>query len=107
MCADRDELREWLSFGDWSNGSAFAIESTPEADGRVITLCFVQQGERTDEWLIIKSWPRVGGTWTHLAFESISWHYICWPQRLSNAEPTVTEHCARKGEDNDNDISRT
>ena len=28
VCADRDELREWLSFGDWSNGSAFAIEGT-------------------------------------------------------------------------------
>ena len=48
----------------------------PEAGGRVITLCFVQQGECTDEWLIIKSWPRVGGTWAHRAFESISWHYI-------------------------------
>lgn len=76
VCADRDELREWLSFGNWSNGSAFAIEGTPEAHGRVITLCFVQQGECTDEWLVIKSWPRVGGTWMHLALESISWHYI-------------------------------
>ena len=28
VCADRDELREWLSFGNWSNGSAFAIEGT-------------------------------------------------------------------------------
>jgi len=55
VCVDRDELREWLSFGNWSNGSAFAIEGTPEADGRAITLCFVQQGECTDEWLVIKS----------------------------------------------------
>jgi len=62
VCADRDELREWLSFGNWSSGSAFAIEGTPEADGRAITLCFVQQGECTDEWLVIESWPREGGT---------------------------------------------
>lgn len=62
--------------GNWSNGSAFAVEGTPEAGGHVITLCFVQQGESTDEWLVIKSWPRVGGTWTHRTFESISWHYI-------------------------------
>ncbi len=28
VCADQDELRELLSYGNWSNGSAFAIEST-------------------------------------------------------------------------------
>lgn len=74
--------------GDWSNGSAFAIE-TPEADGRVITLCFVHQGERTDEWLVIKSWPRVGGTWMQLAFESISWLDIS-PARRTARRTTRT-----------------
>jgi hypothetical protein len=92
VCADRNELREWLSFGNWSNCSALAIEGTPEADGRVITLCFIQQGECMDEWRVIKSWPRVGGTWMHLAFESMSWHYIL-TRRENGALRGSSEKC--------------
>ncbi len=69
MCASRDELRRWLSFGNWSNGSAFAVEQSDQV------LCFIQQGECSDEWLAIKS-QFVDGQWEHVTFESISWYYI-------------------------------
>lgn len=70
VCADRGELRGWLEFGNWSNGSAFAIEQ-----GGTF-LCFIQQGECSDEWLCVKTWPETRAGRAHLAFESISWHYI-------------------------------
>lgn len=66
LCQSRYELRRWLEFGNWCNGSAFAVD---EGDA---TLCFIQQGECSDEWLVVKFWP----DGEHLAFESISWHYI-------------------------------
>jgi hypothetical protein len=74
LCASRYELRRWLELGgNWSNGTAFAIE-----EGGV-SMCFIQQGECTDEWLVLKRWA----DGTDLAFESISWHYI-----LTRTDPT-------------------
>lgn len=66
ICRSRGELRRWLEHGNWCNGTGFAITE------RNITLCCIQQGENTDEWLMIKSWP----DGTHLDFESVSWHLI-------------------------------
>ena len=76
MCQSRYELRKWLEFGTWSNGSAFAIEQDPGASTWTPVLCFIQQGEATDEWLVVKSFPDGQGGWEHVAFESFSLHYI-------------------------------
>lgn len=84
MCASRDELRRWLSFGNYSNGSAFALE-----DGSGQVLCFIQQGECSDEWLAVKSRPTTfkgRPALMHVAFESISWHYILTGKRGGGRE---------------------
>jgi hypothetical protein len=70
MCRDREELHRWLEFGNWCNGAAFAVQ-----EGGV-TLCFMQQGECSDEWLVVKTWPASPAGLPYIAFESISWHYI-------------------------------
>lgn len=62
----RAEMRKWLEYGNWANGTGFAVK---EKD---MWLCFVQQGECTDEWVCMKHWP----DGQSLAFESISWRYI-------------------------------
>lgn len=57
MCESRYELRKWLEHGNWCNGAAFAVEQDPGAPTWTPVLCFVQQGECSDEWLTIKSFP--------------------------------------------------
>jgi hypothetical protein len=78
ICRDRGELARWLEFGNWCNGSAFAVEQ----GGQV--LCFIQQGECTDEWMAVKAVPTTfkgRAAWMIADFESISWHYILTRKR--------------------------
>jgi hypothetical protein len=73
VCADRSELAGWLYFGSWSNGSAFALEEGGQ------WLAFIQQGECTDEWLVVKAVPTTfkgRPAWMFADFESISCHRI-------------------------------
>src|SRR5450755_508991 len=72
MCESRYELRKWLEYGSWANGTAFAVEQDPVSSTWTPVLCFVQQGECSDEWLVIKSFPDQQGGWEHVAFESFS-----------------------------------
>lgn len=60
-CATRAELFGWLSGGNWGNASAFSLAGTD--------ICFIQQGECSDEWLTIRHDPA-------FAFESISWFHV-------------------------------
>jgi hypothetical protein len=77
MCESRYELRKWLEYGgNWSNGTAFAVEQDPGSPTWTPVLCFAQQGECSDEWLAIKSFPDGRGGWEHVAFESFSLHHI-------------------------------
>jgi hypothetical protein len=75
-CADRAELFGWLTFGNWSNAVAFSLAGTD--------ICFIQQGECTDEWLTIRHDPA-------FSFESISWHYILTRKGLTYADAMLND----------------
>lgn len=88
VCADRRELLSWLAFGSWTNASAFALCE----DGR--WLCFIQQGECTDEWLCVKSQAtefKRRPAWMHVDFESISWHRIIDRRGVASAEALLDD----------------
>lgn len=83
VCASRYELRRWLEFANWSNGTGFALHADP-ADPESEVLCFIQMGTCSGEWMAIKSRRSTfkgRPVWLHVDFETISWDYILTGKR--------------------------